>query len=88
MIVAEYLTENRKVAWRYFRHPLASHPTGVPLEFRHLAKSAIGIFLEMTDFIAFVVALTFLFAIFSPKIACQAPKRPKPLHHNNIRVAF
>ena len=30
----------------------------------------------------------FFFTIFSPKIACQAPKPPNSCHNNNIRVAY
>ena len=30
----------------------------------------------------------FFFPIFRPKNACQAPKSPNPLPHNNIRVSY
>jgi hypothetical protein len=30
----------------------------------------------------------FIFRVFSPEIACQAPKALNPLLNNNIRVAF
>jgi hypothetical protein len=31
-------------------------------------------------------SVSFFLAVFSPKIACQAPRPPNPLPHNNIRV--
>jgi hypothetical protein len=34
------------------------------------------------------VALAFIFHVFSPKIACQVQKPPKPLQTNTIRMAF
>jgi hypothetical protein len=42
---------------------------------------------EAADFIAFVFCFLF-FCVFSPKIACQAPKPLNPLPSNNIHVAF
>jgi hypothetical protein len=43
---------------------------------------------KLRSFIAFCRYPYFSFAIFCPKIACQAPKPPKPLRNNNIRVAY
>jgi hypothetical protein len=42
---------------------------------------------KATDLIAFVFAV-FFFCVFSPKIACQAPKPSKPVNHKEIHLAF
>ena len=34
------------------------------------------------------VDLTFIFCVFSPKIACQVPKPPKSNKQNKIELAF
>jgi hypothetical protein len=41
---------------------------------------------EATHSIAFLLQL-FSFRVFRPKIACQAPKPPKPLKRNKIELA-
>jgi hypothetical protein len=38
--------------------------------------------------IAFVFAVAFIFPIFRPKIACQAPKPPNPNKQNKIELAY
>jgi hypothetical protein len=40
-----------------------------------------------TDLTYFLI-LAFIFRIFSPKIACQAPKPPKPLKSKEIELEF
>jgi len=34
------------------------------------------------------VAFAFIFRVFSPKIACQAPKPPNPMKKKKIELAF
>jgi hypothetical protein len=42
---------------------------------------------EATDLLPFAFAVDFFFRVFSPKIACQAPKPPKPHKAKRIELA-
>jgi hypothetical protein len=61
------------------------------LALRHKPRSAEGpsvVQREKQLILLPLLSPLFFFAIFRPKIACQAPKPPNPLPTNNIRVAF
>jgi hypothetical protein len=62
-----------------FHHPQCPHPKNPPDE---AAASN-----SPYDLLLFVAFTTF-FRDFSPKIACQAPKRPNAIRISNIQVAF
>ena len=62
--------------------PASKPRTGLPL-CRRLERSPKG---EAIESIAFPFAVVF-FLVFSPKIACQAPKPPKSFKQKNIELA-